>query len=349
MSLFIWTVVFVIVYFVLTSNRITSAILTNMRHEINYFGMATMSTIADIINRRKNRLGDVPKRTGEVAIVTGGARGIGEYVSRGLVKSGYHVILGVRNVQAGKALVADIKSEVPSASADVIQLDVSSMESVRRFADVVKSKHPKVHLLVNNAGIIYGDFHLTQDGFESQLATNYVGHFLLTHLMMDRLEKGWESGRCARIVNVASCAHYGAEIQFDDINLERSYNSTDAYARSKLAQLMFTRHLNRLLLAADAPVRAYAAHPGIVASDMMTKCPQTQLAGKLKILFKTPEEGARPVLHCCFSSELEQPGGNYISNCEEGYSTAYSKNEEKQKKLFDVTCDMLNIKRFGVQ
>lgn len=237
MSILIWTAVFIIVYIILTSNNITSAILTNMQHEINYFGMATMSTIADIINRRKNRPRDVPKRTGEVAIVTGGARGIGEYISRGLVKSGYHVILAVRNVQAGNALLVDIKAEDPTASADVIQLDISSMESVERFSDAVKSKHPKVHLLVNNAGIIYGDFHLTRDGFESQLATNYVGHFLLTHLLMDRLVKSWESGRCARIVNVASCAHYGAEIRFNDINLERSYNATDAYARSKLAQV----------------------------------------------------------------------------------------------------------------
>lgn len=111
---------------------------------------------------------------------------------------------------------------------------------------------------------------------------------------------------------------------------------------------MFTRHLNRLLTNDGTPVRIYAAHPGIVGSDMLTKTPQTRLLGPLKKLFKTIEEGSISVLYCCFAPELEQ-GGNYISNCKEGYSTAYSKDEIKQNELFKVSCELLRIKNFGIE
>ncbi|XP_077297735.1 polyprenol dehydrogenase-like isoform X2 [Arctopsyche grandis] len=322
--------------------------IDNVDFFINYVYdsvLYVLFTISDFTTK-KNVLKETPIRKGHVAIVTG----VNRHVIRGLVNSGYHVIVATLNVD-GEHSIRDIEAENLLGSVEFVQLDLGCAKSVRSFVDGIRIKYPKVHLLVNNAEVGFVGFRLTVDGFESQIGVNYLGHFLLTHLLMDCLKDGGQDcGKCARIVNLSSIAHVRCcSLDFADLNSNHYYNSSMAYSKSKLAMLMFTRHLNRLLLAADAPVRAYAAHPGIVASDMMTKCPQTQLAGKLKILFKTPEEGARPVLHCCFSSELEQPGGNYISNCEEGYSTAYSKNEEKQKKLFDVTCDMLNIKRFGVQ
>lgn len=112
---------------------------------------------------------------------------------------------------------------------------------------------------------------------------------------------------------------------------------------------MFTRYLNRLLLNNGTPVRIYAAHPGIVASDMLTQTPQTKMLGPLKAMFKTIEEGSISVLYCCLAPELENPGGNYISNCKEGYTTSYSKDETKQDKLFKITCDMLRIENFGTE
>lgn len=217
-------------------------VLKGFRYNINYYGIATMSNIADILHRNENVLKETPSRKGEVAVVTGGARGIGLAVSKGLAKAGYHVIVGVRNVESGNKLAEELSMEKVPGSIEPIQLNVSSMRSVRKFAQIVKFKYPEVHILVNNAGIIFGDFRLTDEGFETQLATNYMGHFLLTHLLMNNLKNSSKkSERFGRVVNVASCAHYGSEIQFDDINLMNSYHPTLGYARSKLAQVHCTR------------------------------------------------------------------------------------------------------------
>lgn len=227
----------------LTGKEYLCDILSGLRYNFNYYGIATLSNFSDILHKKENVLGETPSRKGEVAVVTGGARGIGLAVSKGLAKIGYHVIIGVRNVESGNKLAEELVAEKASGSIESIQLDVSSMKSVRKFAKIVKSKHPEVHLLVNNAGIIFGEFRTTIDGFEAQLATNYIGHFLLTHLLIENLKNSSrKSERYGRVVNVGSCAHYGSQIQFDDINLFRSYHPTIAYARSKLAQVFWCKN-----------------------------------------------------------------------------------------------------------
>lgn len=196
--------------------------------------------VEDLVCRRKNRLHQPKFSRGKVAIVTGGSRGIGAEVSKILFPLHYHVILAVRNVKAGEEFVTKMKNEsvkVMGCTVEVMELDVSSMKSVEKFSEEVKKRHPKIHLLVNNAGILFHDFELTEDGFETQLATNYLGHFYLTHLLMDNLKRAGEEGCHSRVVNVSSCIHYFGEIWFDDINMEKCHDPVGGYARTKLAQV----------------------------------------------------------------------------------------------------------------
>lgn len=216
-------------------------LVESTRHAINYQVSNVMGIAADIINRRKNHLGLVKPMYGKVAIITGGSRGLGAEVAKCMYLAGVHVIIAVRDVKAGEKFKEKVKSESVKStdrSIVVMELDVSSTKSVKKFSDEVKKLHPEIHILVNNAGVLFADFKLTEDGFESQLATNYLGHFYLTHLLMDNLKRAGENSKeCARIVNVSSCIHYCSEIWFDDINMEKCHDPVGGYARSKLAQV----------------------------------------------------------------------------------------------------------------
>lgn len=196
-----------------------------------------VAMLDDLVQRKNNKLGTLPDKKGEVAVVTGGARGIGLEVVKGLCKTGMKVIIGVRNVEAGQKVAEEIKEANYPGSIEVYQLDTSSIKSVEKFAEDVKRDHPRIDLLVNNAGIMMTPYKLTEDGYESQWATNYVGHFLLTHLLMKNLTCEDRKDSCARIVNVASSAHYGGDINFDDFNEKVDYVPEASYAQSKLAQV----------------------------------------------------------------------------------------------------------------
>jgi len=271
-------------------------------------------------------------------------------VTKKLTELGMTVVVGVRKVEAGQKIAKEFQDLGFTGSVNAYQLDTSSMKSVESFARIVSKEYPTIHLLVNNAGIMYGDYTVTEDGFESQLATNYLGHFLLTHLLMPNLKAGGESGSYSRVVNVSSSSHRGLGIFFDDINFEKQYFSTGAYSQSKLAQIMAARHMDRLLQAQGSKVHCYSAHPGVVDTDLFDGTSVKRYSQWLmKLLFKRPEEGATTILHTCLSPRLENEGGAYILNCRKGSDSTYSRNKNYQEKLFKVTCDMLKVKNFGVE
>ncbi|XP_028960504.1 short-chain dehydrogenase TIC 32, chloroplastic-like [Malus domestica] len=189
--------------------------------------------------------------TGLTAIVTGGSSGIGAETSRVLALRGVHVVMAVRNTEAGEHVKQAILTEVPDAKIDVRELDLSSLESVRKFgADYCSSGLP-LNILVNNAGLGAAPFKLSKDGIEMQFATNHLGHFLLTELVLETMKRtSRESKVEGRIVNVSSSLHpdgYREGIRFDKINDEAGYNRYYAYAQSKLANLLHTNELTRRL------------------------------------------------------------------------------------------------------
>lgn len=214
-------------------------VLKEFKYEAQISIVGAGAVVDDYLQRRRNRLEDVPEQNGKVAVVTGGARGIGAEVVKKLLQSGMTVVLGIRKPEAAHKMMEEFKKkQIPTDAVDVFQLDVSLLKSVKEFARNVSAKYPCIDLLVNNAGIMFGDFALTEEGYESQLATNYLGHFYLTHLLLPNLKSaGEKSETCARIVNVSSCAHFPGEIFFDDINMKVDYVTSAAYAQSKLAQV----------------------------------------------------------------------------------------------------------------
>lgn len=211
--------------------------LEEWKYDLRVQDIGFWAILDDNINKKRNKLTEVPDVTGKIAVVTGGARGIGFHVAKKLTELGMTVVLGVRKVEAGRKIAKEFKDLGLTGSVDAYQLDTSSVKSVESFARAVAKEYPSIDLLVNNAGIMFGDHSVTVDGFESQLATNYLGHFLLTHLLLPNLKAAGTSDSCSRVVNVSSCAHKASEIFFDDINFEKQYFSSGAYSQSKLAQV----------------------------------------------------------------------------------------------------------------
>jgi hypothetical protein len=225
-------------FFLLLKNKRFASMFLGIKYGFNYNFIATLSSIADWINRSRNKIEDFPNRAGEIAVVTGGARGLGLDVVRNLLRCGMHVIIAARSVKSAEEVVEVLKKEDHPGTASVMEIDVGSMKSVEKFCKEFKAKYDKLNVLINNAGIIFGDHRITEDRFEAQLATNYIGHFYLTHLLMPNLIAAGSSKRVARVVNVASCAHYGIHMFFEDFNMEKSYHPVAGYARSKMAQVI---------------------------------------------------------------------------------------------------------------
>uniref|UniRef100_A0ACD5XH60 Uncharacterized protein n=1 Tax=Avena sativa TaxID=4498 RepID=A0ACD5XH60_AVESA len=187
--------------------------------------------------------------SGLTAVVTGASSGIGAETARVLAARGAHVVMAARNLAAAESVRQAVLAETPDASLDLMELDLSSMASVRRFAADFAAKGLPLNILVNNAGVMATPFSLSEDGIEMQFATNHVGHFLLTHLLLETMQKtARESNVEGRIVNVSSAAHkftYQEGIRFDKINDETEYGSIGAYGQSKLANILHANELAR--------------------------------------------------------------------------------------------------------
>ncbi|KAK9265364.1 hypothetical protein L1049_003514 [Liquidambar formosana] len=210
--------------------------------------------------------------TGLTAIVTGASSGIGIETTRVLALRCLHVIMAVRNMDAGKNVKEAIIKEIPTAKIEVMELDLSSMESVRKFASEYNSSGLPLNLLINNAGVMGTPFMLSQDNIELQFATNHIGHFLLTNLLLETMKNtARESSIEGRIVNLASDGHrfsYREGIRFDKINDESGYSGIYAYAQSKLGNVLHANELARRLKEEGVNITANSLHPGAITTDI---------------------------------------------------------------------------------
>lgn len=303
--------------------------------------------VEDAVLRRNNRV-DLISKEGKVAVITGGNRGIGLRVVEKLLNCDMSVVMGVRNPQEAQENVENL-IDVRSMKGKIFyeHLDTGSMQSVRKFAKFVQSKFAKVDILINNAGIMASPFKLTEDGFESQLAVNYLGHFLLTHLLLPQLKAGGTEECNSRVVNVSSCVHLIGNINFDDLHGKKYYYPPVAYNQSKLAQVLFTRYLQKALNKdASNHVQIYAVHPGVVDTDLFCHSSTTYIPWFKKLFFKTPEQGSRTITYAAISPRLEGKGGSYLSNCTLVKISSLAKDLSLGEKFFQVTCDMLGIDDF---
>lgn len=202
---------------------------------------------------------DVPDQTGRTAVVTGANSGIGFETARVLADRGAKVILACRNLEKAEAAAARIRVDSGSHLVEVVELDLSDLASVRSAADEIGRRCTAIDLLINNAGVLWPPFTLTDQKIELQFATNHLGHFALTGLLLDRIVR--TPG--ARVVNLASLGHWLVrEFDLTDLSFRRGYRPFEAYGQSKLAILLFTRELHRRLAHAGSPAVAVAAHPG---------------------------------------------------------------------------------------
>ncbi|XP_057776038.1 short-chain dehydrogenase TIC 32, chloroplastic-like isoform X2 [Salvia miltiorrhiza] len=207
------------------------------------------------------------------AIVTGASSGIGAETARVLALHGVHVIMAVRNVESCNKVKETIIKEFPEAKIDVMELDLASFASVRKFASEYNSLGLPLNLLINNAGIMATPFMLSQDNIELQFATNHLGHFLLTNLLLENMKKtAHESGKEGRIVNVSSEGHrhpYREGIRFDKINDNSSYQTLYAYGQSKLANILHANELTRRFQEEGIKITANSLHPGAIATNLL--------------------------------------------------------------------------------
>src|SRR5216684_3541940 len=249
---------------------------------------------------------DVPGQQGRLAVVTGANTGLGFETARVLAARGASVVLAVRDTEKGNAAAARIAGTAPGATVTVQPLDLASLESVRAAAAGLRARHPRIDLLINNAGVMFPPKQTTVDGFELQLGTNHLGHFALTGLLLEQMLPVPGS----RVVTLSSLAHrIRARINFGDLQGERSYRRVAAYSQSKLANLMFTYELARRLSGAGTTIAvAAAAHPGL-ASTELTRNSSAASAALARLISQKPAMGALPTLRA--ATDPGVLGGQY--------------------------------------
>lgn len=240
-----------------------------------------------------------------VVFVTGSTDGIGRQTARQLAARGLKVIVHGRSKAKVDAVLADLRAELPGAELDGVAFDVGSLAGVRRGAQAVLALAPELHVLVNNAGVFAGERVLTEDNVELTFAVNYLGPFLLTELLLPRLEQSASGGVPSRVIDVASVAHTRGRIHLDDLSLASNWTGYAAYAQSKLANVM---HAISLAEKHDrARLVAYSVHPGTVATKLLRQ-------GFGPIQGATAEAGARTAVRLAAAEAVDDPSGSYFSD-----------------------------------
>jgi NAD(P)-dependent dehydrogenase (short-subunit alcohol dehydrogenase family) len=292
---------------------------------------------------------DVPDQSGRVAIVTGANSGLGYDTAAVLADKGARVVLAVRNLDKGAQAADRIKKASPTATVELQELDLTSLDSVRKAADDLRAAYPRIDLLINNAGVMYvPSRETTKDGFEMQFGTNHLGHFALTGLLLDNILPVEGS----RVVTVSSVGHrILARIHFEDPQFERKYNRVEAYGQSKLANLLFTYDLQRRLKTKGAPTVALAAHPGFSDTELMRHLPGVIPDFVWRPFTQPADMGALPTLRA--ATDAAAQGGQYYGpdglgetrgNPKVVASSAQSHNEDIQRRLWTMSEELTGVK-----
>ncbi|KAI3748346.1 hypothetical protein L6452_11359 [Arctium lappa] len=281
-------------------------------------------------------------------IITGGASGIGLETARVLAVRGAHVIIAARNMKAANEAKQLILTHNENAKVDVLELDLSSLNSIKAFADSFKALNLPLNILINNAGVMFCPFQLSQDGIEMQFTTNHLGHFYLTNLLLDKMkETATATGIEGRIVNLSSVAHlytYEQGIRFDQINDKDSYSDKKAYGQSKLANILHANELSRRLKEEGANITVNSVHPGLIMTDLMRHSFQLMRLLKLftYLLWKNVQQGAATTCYVAVHPKLKGVSGKYFVDCNEYPASNFATDPELAKKLWDYSNNLVN-------
>lgn len=255
--------------------------------------------------------------SGKRALVTGATAGIGVETARALAAHGAAVTLTARNMARGQQVVDDIRASTGNDAVEVMELELGSMASIRRFAEAFLAEHDSLNLLINNAGVMACPYMETEDGFEMQFGTNHLGHFLMTNLLVPALVEGAP----ARVVALSSRGHHMSGVDLDDVGFKnREYNKWLSYGQSKTANIQFAVGLDKRL--AGRGVRAFAVHPGVIETELarhMDDQDRAMMEQRAESMggwtFKSIPAGAATSVYAATAPELEGQGGVYLEDC----------------------------------
>ncbi|UJR16853.1 hypothetical protein I4U23_003752 [Adineta vaga] len=273
------------------------------------FGAKT--TALEVIKGLNAKLDD------KVVIVTGATSGIGIETARALAVANAHVFITARDMNRGAQVVEDIKKTTGNTKVEVLELDLTSLKSVRTFVDQFRARKLPINILICNAGIMACPYAKTVDGFESQFGVNHLAHFLLATSLLPELKPGKPS----RVVMVTSVVSKFYGINFDDINWEKTYDKWLAYGQSKTANILCARQFNKLY--ASEGVQAFSVHPGGIMTNLQKDVSlEEQRAmgfynedGTVVDSFKNVEQGASTSVYAALAPELDGYGGEYLEDC----------------------------------
>ena len=277
---------------------------------------------------------------GKTVLITGGTGGIGKATAIGLASLGARVGIVGRDATRAEAAAADIRSTSGNDAVDVFVADVSAQSEVRRLAAEVLEAYPRLDVLVNNVGGFWAHRHVTADGLEHTFAVNHLAPFLLTNLLLERLE----SSAPARVVTVSSGAQSMGRIDFDDLQGARKYSGQQAYNQSKLANVMFTYELSRRL--EGTGVTATVLHPGVTRTDFGAEDQAgyfTWMSWMTKPFMKSPARGAETPILLASSPDVEGVSGRYFANGKPKASNKVSYDLEAAARLWQASADLVGL------
>lgn len=284
--------------------------------------------------------------SGKVAVVTGATTGLGLETARTLAAGGAEVVLCGRTAKKCEAAVGAISETVSAAMLSTAVFDLADLSTVRAGAASILEQHPVIHLLVNNAGVMFTPEGRTAQGFETQFGTNHLGHFVLTNHLLPALR----AGSPARIVNLSSAGHHSGQIRWDDLHFEaESYDKFEAYGQSKTANILFSVELDRRL--AGTGVRANAVHPGMIITDLARHMDSDDLvelqrraaervasgAGPGLPEFKSVQQGAATSVWAAVSADMADVGGAYCENASISVAADYATDVNYAARLWSVS------------
>ena len=273
---------------------------------------------------------------GKVCLVTGATDGIGKVSARVLAELGAKVIIVGRNPEKSAIVLAELRSISGNENIDLLMADLAVMQEVRDLAEQVISRYDRIDVLLNNAGGYFTKHEITSDGLEMTFALNHMSYFLLTNKLMELLKYSAP----ARIVNVSSDAHYGVDMEFENLNGEQEYKAWKAYQKSKLANVLFTYEL---LKKVPGNITVNCLHPGFVATNFGHNNggffgPVLKIAQRISAI--DPEEGAKTSIFLCSAPEVKGVSGKYFYKCQPKTSSRESRNMDTGKRLWQISSDI---------
>ena len=279
---------------------------------------------------------------GRTCLITGATDGIGKEAAIELAKKGCNLILIGRSKEKGEKVVEQIKKVADShVDIDYLIADLMLMKEVSRVADEVSKKYPRIDVLLNNVGAYFTSREVTEEGFERTFALNHLGYFLMTKKLLPLVEKS----NYKRIVNVSSSAHYGIDFEFDNMNGEKKYSGFDVYKKSKLANVMFTYELAKRVK--DKGITANCLHPGFVSTNFGKNNNflwRNVIRVAMWLTAINVKDGAKTSIHLACSDEVKDTTGKFFANCEVKKGSSKAKNEEHNRRLWDISEDY--VKKF---